>query len=77
MQQDNLFNVGGERPKLRPYQREAIDKMETLVAQGVRAALIVAPTGAGKTVIAADIVYRNKDKRLLFLAPRRELIHQT
>lgn len=38
---------------------------------------MVAPTGAGKTLIAAAIIERNNMERFLFLAPRRELIHQT
>jgi DNA repair protein RadD len=77
MNQESLFTHIAEPPKLRPYQKAAIDKMEALVSEGVKAPLIVAPTGAGKTVIAADIIRRNAGKRLLFLAPRRELIHQT
>src|SRR5512139_2562194 len=77
MNQESLFTQIAEPPKLRPYQKAAIDKMEAMVAEGVKAPLIVAPTGAGKTVIAADIIRRNAGKRLLFLAPRRELIHQT
>jgi DNA repair protein RadD len=75
--QHHLFNVSGEPPKLRPYQAQAIDRTFSLLAEAVRAVLIVAPTGAGKTVIGADIIRRNGDKNILFLAPRRELIHQT
>lgn len=77
MNQDSLFARTAEPPKLRPYQSQAIDKMEALVQEGVRAPLIVAPTGAGKTVIGAEIIRRNASKSILFLAPRRELIHQT
>lgn len=77
MQQSALFEPVMDPPKLRPYQWRAIDKMELLVQGGVRAPLIVAPTGAGKTVVAAEIVRRNAGRRILFLAPRRELIHQT
>lgn len=63
--------------KLRPYQRGAIDRLEELLRAGVRAPLIVAPTGAGKTVIAAEIIRAAGEDKVLFLAPRRELIHQT
>jgi DNA repair protein RadD len=77
MKQQSFFTPVREPPKLRPYQSKAIDKMDELVEQGVRAPLIVAPTGAGKTVIGAEIIRRNAEKRILFLAPRRELIHQT
>lgn len=38
---------------------------------------MVAPTGAGKTVIAAASIEREPDETVLFLAPRRELIRQT
>jgi len=77
MRQHALFTQAAEPPRLRPYQSASIDKVEQLVGEGVRAPLIVAPTGAGKTVIAADIIRRNAGKHILFLAPRRELIHQT
>lgn len=63
--------------ELRPYQKAALDQFDQLLFMGVRAPLIVAPTGAGKTVIAAEIIRRSPNERVLFLAPRRELIHQT
>lgn len=66
-----------QAPTLRPYQLSAIERTEQLLADGVRAALLVAPTGAGKTVIAAELIRRAGDEHVLFLAPRRELIHQT
>jgi DNA repair protein RadD len=63
--------------ELRPYQLHALDQLDQLAFAGVKAPLIVAPTGAGKTVIAAEIMRRRGHARGLFLAPRRELIHQT
>ena len=63
--------------ELRPYQLRTVERQEELRAAGVRGVLVVAPTGAGKTVIAAEIIRRAGDDRTLFLAPRRELIHQT
>lgn len=65
--------------QLRPYQEKAIDEYEEMLAMGIRAPLMVAPTGAGKTIIAAEIIRRARDKgeNVLFLAPRRELVHQT
>ena len=43
---------------LRPYQLDVIDKVDAVIAQGKRRVQIVAPTGAGKTVILAAIVKR-------------------
>jgi superfamily II DNA or RNA helicase len=76
--QISIFSSGerGAAPVLRPYQSGAISKAHHLLREGVRAVLLVAPTGAGKTVIGAELV-RQSEEAVLFLAPRRELIHQT
>lgn len=76
MEQQSLLRDASAAPVLRPYQQRAVDRVFELMGSGVRAPLIVAPTGAGKTVLAAEIVRRHGG-RILFLAPRRELIHQT
>src|SRR5680860_198503 len=55
----------------RPYQEKAIEDVDS-----VKHPLIVAATGAGKTVIAAKIVQRAAPSHVLYLAHRRELIHQ-
>ncbi len=64
--------------ELRQYQLDALDRLreELLVRRRV---VLQLPTGAGKTVIAAEIVKRaqGKGNRVLFLAPRRELVKQT
>jgi superfamily II DNA or RNA helicase len=39
--------------KLRPYQTEAMNKARAAYAAGARGVLVVAPTGSGKTVLAA------------------------
>jgi superfamily II DNA or RNA helicase len=64
---------------LRPYQTSAIERLDEAVCRGVRRVLVAAPTGSGKTVIAAALMRRDVDagRRVLFLAHRRELIHQT
>jgi DNA repair protein RadD len=41
---------------LRPYQREVIARVNTAITEGKRRILLVAPTGAGKTIIAAAII---------------------
>jgi len=63
---------------LRPYQTEKIAEARVLMSQGKRSICLVAPTGAGKTIIAAHIVQSalGKGKRVLFLAHRRELLDQ-
>jgi DNA repair protein RadD len=71
------FAAPGAGPLLRPYQTEGIDRIESTLASEVRAVLAVAPTGSGKTVIAAELIRRRPEQTILFLAPRRELIHQT
>ncbi len=64
--------------KLRPYQLDAVDRVRAHLRNGVRRVLLVAPTGAGKTVIASHIIERSValGNRVLFLAHRRELIGQ-
>ena len=41
------------QPDLRPYQAEVIARTYEAIDAGIRRPLLVAPTGAGKTVIAA------------------------
>jgi DNA repair protein RadD len=66
-------------PVLRPYQLAALDQLDDAIQNGVRKPLLVLPTGAGKTVIAAELIRRSvaPSSRVLFMAPRRELIAQT
>jgi superfamily II DNA or RNA helicase len=65
-------------PQLRSYQEHAIAGVEAAFAAGFRAPLIPLPTGGGKTVVAGEIIKREAERgtRVLFLAPRRELVHQ-
>lgn len=65
-------------PDLRPYQLRAVDAVRRLIRDGSRAPLLVAPTGAGKTVIMAHVVASAiaKGRRVAVVAHRRELIRQ-
>lgn len=42
--------------ELRPYQRDVIAKLSAAVAAGKRRVIIVAPTGAGKTIIGTAVI---------------------
>lgn len=65
--------------ELRDYQVAALEALGRAFVGGHRAPLLVAPTGSGKTVIAAAVIDREvrRGRRVAFLAPRRELIAQT
>ena len=67
------------RLQLRPYQLEVINQCRQKLAAGVSKICLVAPTGSGKTVIAAEIIRSAvaKGKRVLVLAHTREIIKQT
>jgi DNA repair protein RadD len=64
--------------RLRPYQERSLELVDAAIAAGARKPLLVLPTAAGKTVIAAKIMDRalQRGQRALFLAPRRELVVQ-
>lgn len=60
--------------QLRDYQQRAVDRLEESITQGLKPILVL-PTGAGKTVVAAHLV-ANSSKPVLFLVHRRELVYQ-
>jgi superfamily II DNA or RNA helicase len=64
---------------LRPHQHNAITYLRKSLMDGYRRPLLQAPTGAGKTVIAAAIIRMAlaKGKRVIFTVPAIELIDQT
>jgi superfamily II DNA or RNA helicase len=64
--------------ELRPYQLDVVERVERLLGTATRP-LIVAPTGSGKTIIAAEIINRIVERggRVLVIAHRREIIRQT
>jgi superfamily II DNA or RNA helicase len=66
-------------PDLWPYQRDVIARIENEIVAGRRRICVVAPTGSGKTVIAADLTAKAvaRDEPVLFFAHRRELTDQT
>ncbi|MBI4854880.1 MAG: DEAD/DEAH box helicase [Acidobacteria bacterium] len=67
------------KPKLstRPYQEEALAKIEKAYEKGKSRILIALPTGTGKTIVFAHLINRRLIKgRSLVLAHRDELIEQ-
>jgi len=59
---------------LRPYQRDAVTGVDSAL-KSKRSALVVMPTGTGKTVCFAHIA-RNAVKRVMVIAHREELVQQ-
>lgn len=64
--------------QLRPYQIQACDGIREGWKQFSKQ-LAVLPTGAGKTIVAANVAkeFRDSGKRVMFLAHREELLTQT
>lgn len=64
---------------LRPYQQEAINNIRSTLSSGVRKIVAEAPTGAGKTKIAATIAHGavSKARKLAFVVPAISLVDQT
>lgn len=64
--------------QLRDYQAGAVDALRRQIRQGAKRLCLVAPTGAGKTTIAAEIIKGSvaRQNPVLFIAHRTELIEQ-
>ena len=76
-QQATIFT--SKTPLLRPYQQQAIREAYSLIREGVKRLLIVAPTGSGKTLLSAHMLSQiaSRQKRSLFIVHRDILISQT
>lgn len=62
--------------KLRPYQEEFVRKVEEAF-QSVDKCMGVAATGAGKTILASELMSKHREPgHCLFLADAQELVHQ-
>ena len=60
-------------------QKDVVAEVRQAIRMGYRSILVVAPTGAGKTVIGAHILHACNEKKnpSIFFAHRRELVYQT
>ncbi len=65
-----------QQVRLRAYQAEAVDAADNAFNAGAKRALIVLPTGAGKTIIFGKLAQRRFKRRVLILAHREELLDQ-
>jgi len=65
--------------ELREDQTDALERLRKAVAEGKRRICMQAPTGFGKTVLAAALVRqaRDKGKRVLYTVPVISLVDQT
>lgn len=64
--------------KIRPYQQKAKDDLRESVRAGNKRIVIYAPTGAGKSVMALDLIRSllGRNKRVAFIANRIGLVTQ-
>ena len=65
--------------QLREYQTRIINELRSLMSQGNKSVVLQLPTGAGKTVLAGEIVSKalDKSKRVFFIVHRKELLDQS
>ncbi|MCU9930964.1 DEAD/DEAH box helicase family protein, partial [Escherichia coli] len=76
-----IFGTHFEIPhimKLRPYQQQAKDEVRSKFTQKHRRIMVVAPTGAGKSLIFTDLTINaiKRGKRVMIIADRWELLDQ-
>jgi superfamily II DNA or RNA helicase len=64
---------------LRPDQQDVLGRLDQMIERGARRIVVQAPTGWGKTVLAAAVVEKAlaEGKRVAFIVPALSLIDQT
>ncbi len=79
IEQDYHFDESGKAPRY--YQQNAVNRTVEAIAKGQDRILLVMATGTGKTYTAFNIIWRlwksKRFQRILFLADRNALLHQT
>jgi DNA repair protein RadD len=75
----SLLSIPGALRTLRPYQERGHQKLKESIRRGRRRVMHQAPTGSGKTELAAHIIAGalRKGKRAAFIVPKLNLIDQT
>ncbi len=63
--------------KLRQYQSRMLQAVSRVFAAGHRRLLVQMPTGAGKTLVAAELVRRAGARRVLYVVPSADIFAQT
>jgi len=61
--------------ELKPHQKKALDNVNKIFAEDNKA-IVVHPTGTGKTYIALEMFKQNKDKKLVFISPSAAIVWQ-
>lgn len=64
-------------PLLRPDQLQIVRAVEAQFYYGNKRLIVQMPTGAGKTVVAAEITRRMGARRILYVVPSDEIFEQT
>lgn len=74
----NVRHTAGVIQSLRPYQSRAVADVSRLYDTGIRRVLLVSPTGSGKTRLAEEFIYleRQAQGAVVFIVHRRELLRQ-
>ncbi len=75
----DLFQNKPQPKALRPHQERAIALLRQSLARGSKRTVVAMPTGAGKTITAANVIKGalSKGNRVIFTAPAVSLIDQT
>lgn len=73
--QNNTVKVDSSSITLRPYQKECIDSIQQMLSKGTNRVLCSLATGAGKTIIFANLI-KELGKRALILVHTHELQKQ-
>ena len=73
---DAQFETPVEAIELRPYQVDAIGRIDAAIAGGARRIMVQLATGAGKTHLASAMTAR-QNRPVIFTVPAIELVDQT